>query len=484
MVDRGLVLSGKYRLESEIGRGGMGSVWRATRLDLGTELAVKVMHGEASRKADGLERFSREAKAAASLKSPHVVRIIDFGVDTTTSVPFMAMELLEGESLAGRLASQTRLALPTVARIITQVARALHQAHADGIIHRDLKPGNIFLVQNGDDEMVKLLDFGIAKADGALGEGLATATGSVMGTPHYMSPEQVNSLKDIDHRADIWSLGVIAYECATGRRPFSAPTLAELAMKISLGRVDKPSSVAEVPVGFDEWFARATAVDPAGRYQSVSELASALNAIAAHGPREVSSGTPQSLAAAAALALSTTDLGPASTSRESPLRRASSESAAPGLSTTSAGGSIVPSRPGERRPARVGRWALGAAAVIVAGALGANYMRGSSAPPAPATSVAAQPPEPTPVPVSEKLPDVPQATSPAQPSEGSSASVPPVAPSPAPQTPAARGGSDPSTRAEAKRESSRSPKPAPARARREARTKASAVERVDGYDLQ
>src|SRR5688572_8788168 len=198
MPESGDILGAKYRLECEIGRGGMGSVWRATRLDLGTQLAIKVMHGEACQKPGGLERFSREARAAASLSSPHVVRIIDFGADARAGLAFMAMELLEGESLAARLQSGQRQAPAWVASVITQVARALGQAHTAGIVHRDLKPANIFLVHNDDDELVKLLDFGVAKA----ADGLATATGSVLGTPYYMSPEQVNAAKHIDHRTD------------------------------------------------------------------------------------------------------------------------------------------------------------------------------------------------------------------------------------------------------------------------------------------
>src|SRR5690349_22595964 len=188
MLERGQILSGKYRLDAEIGRGGMGIVWRSTRLDLGSFVALKVMHGAAANNPGGFERFSREARAAASLNSPHVVRVIDFGVDPTTHAAFIAMELLRGESLEQRLARCAPLPPASVARVITQVARALSEAHALGIVHRDLKPANIFLVENADDELVKLLDFGVAKAIGALGAGIATATGDMMGTPYYMSP--------------------------------------------------------------------------------------------------------------------------------------------------------------------------------------------------------------------------------------------------------------------------------------------------------
>jgi serine/threonine-protein kinase len=277
----GTLLRDKYRLDREIGRGGMGSVWRATRIDLGTDLAVKVLHASASSKAAALGRFEREAKAAASLSSPHVVRIIDFGIDEAKALAFLAMELLVGESLGECLKRSGRLAPAQVAGVITQVARALNQAHGLGIVHRDLKPANVFLVQNEDEHLVKLLDFGIAKANGGVDEGLLTETGNVLGTPHYMSPEQLSSSKGVDHRADLWSLAVIACECMTGQRPFRADSLGELAMRISLGRCEPPSSVAPVPVGFDEWFARATQIDPAQRFQTASALAAALTALVA-----------------------------------------------------------------------------------------------------------------------------------------------------------------------------------------------------------
>ena len=286
MLERGQILSGKYRLDAEIGRGGMGIVWRSTRLDLGSSVALKVMHAAAANNPASFERFSREARAAASLNSPHVVRVIDFGVDPTSHAAFIAMELLRGESLEQRLARCAPLPPAAVARVITQVARALSEAHAVGIVHRDLKPANIFLVENADDELVKLLDFGVAKAIGALGAGIATATGDMMGPPYYMSPEQVNSRRQIDHRTDLWSLGVIASECLTGRRPFSADTLSELAMKISLGQSEVPSSLGPVPSGFDVWFARATAIDVRERFQSATELAHELSALVARGPLE------------------------------------------------------------------------------------------------------------------------------------------------------------------------------------------------------
>ena len=379
MLEAGKILSGKYRLEAEIGRGGMGSVWRATRLDLGASVAIKVMHGHAADNPIGVERFAREAKAAAGLRSPHVVRIIDFGIDDATHTPFMAMEMLEGESLAQRLESVRRLTPRHLSRVITEVARALSEAHAAGIVHRDLKPANIFLVENHDDELVKLLDFGVAKALG----GVATATGHVLGTPYYMSPEQVNSLKDIDHRADLWSLGVIASECLTGRKPFSGETLSELAMKISLGRAEIPSSVAPVPAGFDAWFARAINVDPAGRFQSATELALELTQLTLRDGVEpkppsrrlaFASTQPLESMADAPAAQAQTPAGsaapPASTPAQAPVR--TPEALQRAGSTTARGSALsTNTRPRSRR------WSLpfGAAAAVLVVIVAGEYLR-------------------------------------------------------------------------------------------------------------
>ena len=282
-VAAGVILAGKYQLISEIGRGGMGSVWSARRLDLDASVAIKIMHGEAAAKPGALERFRREAKSAAALRGPHVVQVLDYGVDEPSGVAFICMELLEGESLRQRLERDGRLAPHRVAEIVSQVARGLMRAHAAGIVHRDLKPENVFIVKNEDAELVKLLDFGIAKADTQSGQ-FFTVTGAVIGTPHYMSPEQIESSRRVDALTDVWSLGVIAAECLVGVRPFDADTMQELAMKICLGRPRLPSSVAPVPLGFDTWFEKACDVKPERRFQSAGELARELVAVCASAP--------------------------------------------------------------------------------------------------------------------------------------------------------------------------------------------------------
>jgi serine/threonine-protein kinase len=483
VLEPGTILGAKYRLDVEIGRGGMGSVWRATRLDLGTELAIKVMSGDALNKPGGLDRFTREAKAAASLTSPHVVRIIDFGADTAGGLAFMAMELLVGESLSARISSRKVLEPQHVARVITQVARALAQAHAAGIVHRDLKPGNIFLVHNADDELAKLLDFGIAKA----GDGLSTATGSVLGTPYYMSPEQVNCAKDIDHRTDLWSLGVIACECMTGQRPFSAETLSELAMKIALGRAEVPSRLGAVPLGFDAWFARATQVDRTQRFQSATELASALAGVVGQtsGVRVATSSAELGLAATLASAEASVDA------------QLNSLPAAPSsfdakLSTTSAGSTTVPSRPAAERSSRVSRSAVlvALAAAIGGGVYFAGFTRREGARSESARPSAAQPPPPVAQSSPATAPIAPSGApeAPARSPVSAPATVPAVVPAPAPATPeappvAARGGASKPQPEKAATRAAAARKDARAGAERSRRPEPP-VDGLDAYDLQ
>jgi serine/threonine-protein kinase len=275
----GKILAGRYRLLSKLGEGGMGSVWRAEHLSLKTPLAIKLIDPSIAESDEALARFRHEAQSAAELRSVHVVQIIDYGVDDV--LPFIAMELLEGESLDARLARLGRLSPAETAAILTQVARALARAHAAGIVHRDLKPENIHLIPEGDAEVVKVLDFGIAKklvADPAV-QAIKTGTGTMMGTPYYMSPEQVLGRGTMDHRIDIWSFGIIAFQSLTGALPFTGDTLGALFVAICGDPMPVPSTFAQVPLGFDEWFARCSARTPAQRFASALEAAAALNSI-------------------------------------------------------------------------------------------------------------------------------------------------------------------------------------------------------------
>lgn len=271
-LDPGTILADKYRLEGVLGIGGMGTVYRAEHLALKAPVAIKVIDREVAEGDVALARFMREAQSAASLRSPHVVQILDYGMEGNR--PFMVMEMLEGEPLADRIKRLGRLSPQETYRVISHVARAVSRAHEADIIHRDLKPDNVFLVHNEGDEIAKVLDFGVAKVESTQldGEG-HTRTGSLLGTPYYMSPEQAQGNKHIDARSDLWALGVIAFECLTGKRPFSSDGLGDLVLQICIRDIPIPSKVVPVPEGFDEWFKKACTRDPDQRFQTARQLA-------------------------------------------------------------------------------------------------------------------------------------------------------------------------------------------------------------------
>jgi len=277
---RGLI-AGKYEVLRLIGRGGMGSVWEGRHVTLGTRVAIKFIDPEYAESKEARSRFDTEARAAAALQSKHAIQIHDHGV-TDDERPYMVMELLTGEPLDERIDRLVRISLPETARILGQVCRALSRAHEAGIIHRDLKPENIFLVRSpdDDDEIAKVLDFGIAKIKQLPGEqGLSssTKTGAVLGTPYYMAPEQARGLRSIDYRADLWSLGVIAYKCVTGILPFEGESVGDLLVKICTAPPPVPSmTIPGLPVSFDAWFARTMEREPGARFGSAAELADAL----------------------------------------------------------------------------------------------------------------------------------------------------------------------------------------------------------------
>ncbi len=280
-MQAGLLIADRFLIRSQLGRGGMGSVWLAHHTQLDVPCAVKFIEGPNSRDPELRRRFTQEAKAAALLRSPHVVQIFDAG--TWEGTPYLAMELLEGEELSKRLERAGRLDAATCVAFAEQMARALGKAHAAGIVHRDLKPDNIFLVRDEGREFVKILDFGIAKRTSASLESAskqaATKDGAFLGTPYYMSPEQTRDSRGVDYRADLWSLAVIVFECATGRRPFQSEVLTDLLLKISFDPLPVPSEVAPgLPPAFDAWWARAAVRDPAKRFASAREMADALAA--------------------------------------------------------------------------------------------------------------------------------------------------------------------------------------------------------------
>src|SRR5262245_27760579 len=198
------LVSGKYQLVRLLGRGGMGAVWEGVHTTLGARVAVKFIEAEYADSAEARHRFENEARAAATLRSKHVVEVYDHGL-MEDGRPFIVMEFLEGEPLDKRLDRVERLPARDTARIVSQICRALSKAHAAGIVHRDLKPDNVFLVWDDDDgsDVAKVVDFGIAKFTDSKGPTSATRTGSVLGTPYYMSPEQARGLRTVDYRSDL-----------------------------------------------------------------------------------------------------------------------------------------------------------------------------------------------------------------------------------------------------------------------------------------
>lgn len=223
----GNTIADKYRLDAKLGSGGMGSIYRATRLMIGDQVAVKVLHSNQT-DPNAAERFQREARAAARLKHENAVSIHDFGV-TESGLQYLVMELVEGQSLRQLIKQQGPLTPSATAEILTQVCAALDEAHRHNIIHRDVKPDNIIVNVLTNGLRVKVLDFGIAKLrDDAAGN--LTQTGSILGTPHYMSPEQCLG-EELDARSDIYSLGVVAYEMLTGHVPFNSPSSAAVVVQ-------------------------------------------------------------------------------------------------------------------------------------------------------------------------------------------------------------------------------------------------------------
>jgi serine/threonine-protein kinase len=255
----------------------MGTVWLAEHLTLRTDVAVKIMGERVLRDSSARVRFEREAHVAARLTSRHIVRVFDHG-ETETGELFMAMEHLVGENLRERLRARKRLPIAETARIVSHLCRAVIRAHEAGLVHRDLKPENIFIVREDDDDVVKVLDFGLAKATDPIPTGGAdpTRTGALLGTPFYMSPEQAQGLKTIDHRSDLWTLGVVVFECLTGRRLFRAPSLIGIIEKVLVDPIPAPSEVApdaQIPPEIDVWMKKALARSPDDRFGSARELA-------------------------------------------------------------------------------------------------------------------------------------------------------------------------------------------------------------------
>lgn len=277
VIDIGSVLNGKYRLVRLVGDGGMGSVYEGLHLVLGTRVAIKVLHPDLARRTGLVERFLQEARVAAQIRSPHVVQVTD--VDRTADGhAYIVMELLEGEPLSSVLDRQRRLPVPTACEYTQQILAALEAAHALGVIHRDLKPENVFVTFQAGRPVLKLIDFGIAKArrTDPQAKGL-TVAGVVMGTAEYMAPEQARSADKVDARADIYAVGVMLYEMLCGARPVGGEDARVIALKIERGEITPlVQRMPDVPRELAGLVHRAMAARPELRFATATEMRLAL----------------------------------------------------------------------------------------------------------------------------------------------------------------------------------------------------------------
>ncbi len=273
----GEVIAGKYRIERVIGSGGMGMVVAAWHVQLDQHVAVKLLHSETAGSGDATERFRREARAAARIRSEHVARVIDIGI-WTGGIPYIVMEYLDGNDLAAELSMRGPLPPEEIADYVMQAIEALAEAHAVGIVHRDLKPGNLFLARRADGtRLIKVLDFGISKHTAAAGEAALTRTSSLIGSPLYMSPEQMRSARTVDARADIWSLGAIMFELLTGRTPFGGETVIEACTAILNDELPSITALRpDAPPHLEAIIRRCLEKDRNQRYPSVGDLATDL----------------------------------------------------------------------------------------------------------------------------------------------------------------------------------------------------------------
>jgi hypothetical protein len=283
----GCTLDGKYRVHDLLGEGGMGSVYRGEHLLIGRKVAIKFLHESLQGNEEAVKRFYREGQAAASIGHRNVVDILDVGV-SPEGEPYLVMEYLEGEGLAELIARRGSLDLGSAAGILEQILAALGAAHERGIVHRDLKPDNIFLErQRGQAPGIKLIDFGISKLGGGEGTQL-TRDGSMLGTPAYMSPEQIRNSKDVDRRTDIYAAGAILYEMLTGAPPFAGEHYSEILSNV-LTLPPRPPRELRADFPEEAWplIERALAKEPAERFASVDEMLAALTQLVAPGERAV-----------------------------------------------------------------------------------------------------------------------------------------------------------------------------------------------------
>jgi serine/threonine-protein kinase len=284
----GRVIAGKYQVERVLGGGGMGVILLGRHTELDQRVAIKALRPDALKEPEMVARFTREARALARLKSEHVARVIDVGKEGQS--PFMVMEYLKGKDLSELQKERGRFTPEDTLTYVLQAMEAIAEAHQLGIVHRDIKPANLFFTTRSDGSpLIKVLDFGISKVaqpNGALTEDPLTNTSMMMGSPHYMPPEQLKDARSVDGRADIWSLGVVLYRLLSGQHAFKAATTAELCVFILVNpHPTLQSCVPDAPPGLSEVIDRCLEKAPSARYQTIAELARALEPFAPAGAK-------------------------------------------------------------------------------------------------------------------------------------------------------------------------------------------------------
>jgi eukaryotic-like serine/threonine-protein kinase len=286
-VRQGETLAGKYRVTRIIAEGGMGIVVAARHLKLDQQVAIKFMLPDLLRSTEAVGRFLREARAAVRLHSEHVARILDIA-ELPSGLPYIVMELLEGSDLGAVIHASAPLSVDDAVDYVLQTCEAIAEAHGLGIVHRDLKPENLFVTRRRDGAAwIKVLDFGISKVIPGLEtrqSGARVTTRESMGSPTYMSPEQMRCTRDVDGRADIWSIGVILYEMLTGRQPFVGRSIAEVCIQVTQDPMP-PLGRRDVPEGLVAVVEKCLAKQPDDRYRAVSDL---VRALAPFAPRQSS----------------------------------------------------------------------------------------------------------------------------------------------------------------------------------------------------
>jgi serine/threonine-protein kinase len=344
-LQAGQIIEGKYRIVRVLGQGGMGAVYEGENVRIARRVAIKVLHASVANKADIVQRFEREAQAAGRIGSEHIVEVLDLG-SLPSGERFMVMEFLDGEPLGDRIKGRGRLSALEAATILQQLLDGLAAAHNAGIVHRDLKPDNVFLLRSkaGHRDFVKLVDFGVSKFSAMDAEFSMTRTGAVMGTPFYMSPEQARG-QQVDHRSDLYSVGVVAYQMVTGRVPFNADTFNELLFKIAL---DKPEPAELFAPGLDPSFSaiimRGMAREMAHRFQSAGEFRAAIDAWLARSGHAVAPSHVQPMGPGGGGPLAQSGAGAWASASGSALQRAMGTSQ-PGMMATSQPG-MGASQPG------------------------------------------------------------------------------------------------------------------------------------------